>query len=69
MKVTVNRAIEGNRYPCLKINDHNKVVLFLAPSEGVVVFAEKGDDPTGYHSQYWQEKNFEPFHGSVTLEN
>lgn len=58
-------------YPCLKYlgdtEDERFVVLFTEPDTGVVVAASKyrklGEQDD------WDENDFTPFHGTVTLSN
>jgi hypothetical protein len=58
-------------YPWLGINEHNCIVLFYADSIGTVLRSAGEDSPlgVGYHSALWNMDNFQPFNGTVTLEN
>jgi len=58
-------------YPCLKISQENKVVLFSAYKRGVVVNPrpDSVDQRLGYYSEGWAMSCFKPFNGKVILSN
>ena len=50
-------------YPCIK-RWNSMIVLFTAPKCGVVLESSFG---TGYYRDDFSEKEYKPFHGSITL--
>ena len=69
IKVTINKkeVPEKSEYPCLKISRLETLVYFTGPRAGTVLSASSGH--VGEYSADWCESNFEPFNGTVTLEN
>ena len=69
MKVQVNEKEQKPKYPYLgKMKSENVIVFFIDKSKGLVV-----NDNDFYHVgnflSIWEEKEFEPFKGSITLSN
>lgn len=70
MKVMVSEkcAPESPAYPCLKISQEKRLVLFTAPRDGVCLSDPNGNNRVGERSQAWCEKEcFYPFHGSISI--
>lgn len=65
-KVVLDPAKEIGSYPCIKIAESGRVVLFTSPQTG---FQLHGEGYIGTHSKDWVESGFEPLRGSVTLSN
>ena len=72
MKVEVNqKAVEPkSEYPCLKISESGNIVLFTSSKTGTVIQSDKSNYyQVGKYSTDWAERNFTPFHGTITLSN
>ncbi len=70
VKVTVDskqvRAKSG--YPCLKITNQGRIVLFTKEGTGVaLVNGEVGHTPLGDYKEGWAEDSFKLFRGKITL--
>ena len=72
MKVTLKEQpnIMNQKYPFLGISPKHSIVLFTKLNTGVCLQAgeEYGID-VGRYSDQWAMDIFEPYNGSVTLEN
>lgn len=61
------------KYPCLKVHHGDGiVVLFTEPRQGTVVKGSpdkeaRGTLRLGYFSSSWNEENFVPFYGTLSL--
>ena len=70
MKVTVNGKEQKEiTYPCLmEYKDSDLIVLFYTKLKGIVLIGnisyKKGD-----YSDTWNMRAFQPFHGTITLQN
>ncbi len=54
-------------YPCLKKSKvYGSIILFIAPSTGVVINPGASCHSLGYYSDTWTD-TFVPFHGTVRL--
>lgn len=72
MKSTItNKSIgQAIQYPCLMVASDGDIVLFFGPSEGVAVHVTPEDgNVIGEYCNTWKMHYFQPFHGTVTLEN
>lgn len=60
---------EKPTYPCLKITEKKRIVLFTGPKTGYEL--NGGPDSTWlfYHSERWVEDNFLLYNGVVELSN
>lgn len=68
IKVEVNGAGEGNRaYPYIGVRDGQSIVLFTRKGVGTLLRAYVA--PMGFHSVTWDESEFTPLVGSITLSN
>ena len=67
MKVRVISTDEKPVFPCLMQHGRGIIVLFHSERCGLVV--KNNHDPIGEYREDWIMDSFEPFHGSVTLEN
>ena len=71
MKVTLKEQPVKIKYPYLGISKNNcTIVFFTEPSVGVCVYA--GTTPRNFVGEYkttWNMSVFEPYNGTVTLEN
>jgi len=59
-------------YPCIKISNHDLIVLFSDVREGVVLAIGSTTNTIykiGYYSHEWCESEFESFNGEITLSN
>jgi len=60
-------------YPCLKITKpdlpgYRTIIMFTKQYSGVVVWRSgRFQYQIGVYSETWDEPNFEPYHGSITL--
>jgi hypothetical protein len=69
MIITTQPKPKQHIYPWLGINAHNCIVLFYADNMGTVLRGEDSPLGVGYHYALWDMDNFQPFNGTVTLEN
>lgn len=72
MKTTVKRGDDTQKidYPCLMMSRvSGNVVLFTSKGKGMCV--HKGDSGwnVGCYTELWDMNAFNPFNGTVTLEN
>lgn len=71
MKVTLQEKPVKTKYPYLGIfTRDNVIVFFTEPDVGVCVYA--GANPRNFVGEYkttWNMSVFEPYNGTVTLEN
>lgn len=77
MKTTIKRNIEAPKditYPCLRISERGRVVLFIAPSTGTLIALSSdgmsdGNRSVGEYSSSWLMSSFTPLNGTVELSN
>ncbi len=71
MKITSrvgdNQEQAGNEYPCAKITTDGLLVLFNKPGNGMVLRSDN-NWKIGEYITLWEEKNFKPWYGTITLE-
>lgn len=61
--------VESKKYPVLKINSENCIVLFTRIRRGVVVSSGSSISSIGVEEDTWLESNFHLYEGSVELSN
>ncbi len=71
MKSTVNeKTSEQAEYPCLMVSDCGLVWFMTGKGKGVrVSYSQDDGDEIGFYNRALNMSDFEPFHGTVTLEN
>ena len=71
MKVTVNEKEQKEiTYPCLmKHQDRGLIVLFISDRAGIRLKSDGTYDKTVKYLDTWNVEAFQPFHGTVTLQN
>ena len=73
MKVVLNSSPKQgkSKYPYLGITNNERIILFTAPSCGVVLSEppEKSYHEIGYTSSEWGESIFNPYDGEIILSN
>jgi hypothetical protein len=72
MKITIQKAEEQkpeSKYPYFGISDEGQIVLFTSEQKGVLVVPhDKSSFKAGYSCGSWVEENFEPFYGTIKIE-
>jgi hypothetical protein len=68
IKIADNKEIK-RKYPYFGIyeEDLDHVVLFTAPSKGIVVHSDYDNTPVGYESNIFTEDKFVPFYGKIIV--
>lgn len=74
MKIKIERQKPVRKYPYIGIHksDLNRpdplIVYFTADGRGIALCVNDGCAPRGYCSD-WEEKSFERYQGTITLQN
>lgn len=72
MKIIIDRAENESKprtYPYIGVSPAGDIVLFTTKDKGVCLQAVTPYVSVGSYSQAWNEQNFKPFDGFITLEN
>ena len=72
MKVEMlEKEVEIQEYPCLKVSKTGEIVLFSSPTEGMLLVAERGyyAYSVGCYYTSWNGREFESFNGKIVLTN
>ena len=67
-EVTRKYPQDTMEYPCIKVAESGRIVLFHKPDCGVQLnLVRDASYAVGHYSPSWCERDFQPFVGSVTL--
>tara|TARA_R110000796_G_scaffold240507_1_gene361613 strand:+ start:247 stop:468 length:222 start_codon:yes stop_codon:yes gene_type:complete len=72
MKVEIlEKEVEIQEYPCLKVSKKGEIVLFTSPTVGMLLVADRGcyASNVGYYCTSWYDREFEIFNGKIVLTN
>ena len=57
-------------YPCLKMANTGRIVVFTGPNTGYELVGTPGDKPMFlYYSDRWNEAIYRPYPGTIELSN